>query len=171
MKFAQVYKIVVFVGAALSAHVALAFDLSPKKAGVSLRAQPAADAAVVKVLQGNERLKVTSKSGLYWAVTLGGEKGFVLSSEVQPARSQDDSNVRSGFQSAVQGNKDSPKRTRSAVMGIRGLDDAEEISNKAGDRNNPNATQKMENRPISKDSVNRLEDAVTKENEELNNKK
>lgn len=170
MNFAKIFKSTVLVGVAVAAQAAFAFELTPKKAGVSLRAKPTVDGPVVKVLQGNERLKVTSKSGLYWAVTLGADKGFVLSSEVQPLRSNEESNVRSGFKSAIQGNKGNQKRTRSAVMGIRGLDDAEEISNKSGDRNNPNATQKMESRPISKDSLNRLEESVNKENEELNNK-
>lgn len=140
---------------------ALALELAPKKKNVSVVDSHMPNAKVIGSLSENEKVKSDGRQGMYWSINWNGKKGFVRVTEMKPVSSS--SNVTKALKyNASKAEESKSNRTRAtAVMGIRGLDDGEDIT--SGGKPNEELTRKMEERVVRDGSVAEIERSVNAE--------
>ncbi len=131
-------------------------------------------AKVLQTLKKGDAVDAVERKGMFWQVTDKDIKGYVMVTQVQSRGSEDKSAISSALREAVQqGRKEDDSasvRSRSAVMGVRGLDssDAEFAGNV---KPNLRMVYAMENLNANKAQVKALGNDVQKELESLYNKK
>jgi hypothetical protein len=122
---------VMAVFAGLSAYQAQAASVEAKKDGVKVFDAPSTSGKEIATLNKGESAESEDRQGMYWSVKVGGKAGFV--SVMQVNRKQGEpSSLSNAIKSAVKQGRaaDDPAtaRGRSAVMGVRGLDDSDETA-------------------------------------------
>ena len=160
------------------APAAWADKFAAKRNGVLVYEQAVSAAKSVQSLKKGEMMESKDRSGAFWLVELeGGKKGFVRASDVLKMDSPDSGALTRAVQSvtSTKRNKDDSSnsgsaraRTTSSVMGIRGLDEDDKAAGRAGLKPNMRAVYGMEDRQVSPQRVDAVEQSV---NFELDEKK
>ncbi len=159
---------ILILGWALSAPVAAA-PVAAKKDGVQITAEPKKDAQVITELKKGEALDASDREGMYWKVkTKDGKSGYVSVMAVQ-RQAGDDAGIQGALREAAlaarqtgDGGGDST-RARSAVMGVRGLDESSETAAIGTIRPDLRAVYRMEDRLVAGKRVDKIETLVAKE--------
>ncbi len=146
-----------------------AAPVAAKKDGVAVTVEAKKDSAVVLELKKGEVLEAGDREGMFWKVsTKDGKKGFVSVMAVQRQGGEDSGGLASALRDealkARQTNDGSDStRARSAVMGVRGLDESKDIAMAGNIRPDLRAVYRMEDRTILASRMDRLENLVSKE--------
>ena len=163
----KTFGILIF-GWTVSAPVAAA-PVSAKKDGVQVTAEPKKDAQLLLELKKGEALDASDREGMYWKVkTKDGKVGYVSVMAVQ-RQAGDDAGIQGALREAAlaarksgDGDGDST-RARSAVMGVRGLDESSETAAVGTIRPDLRAVYRMEDRVVVAKRVDKIENLVAKE--------
>jgi hypothetical protein len=152
-----------------------AAPVAAKKDGVPITAEAKKDAAVLMELKKGEVLEAGDREGMFWKVkTKDGKAGYVSVMLVQ-RQAGEDSNLASALRDealkARQNNDGSDStRARSAVMGVRGLDESKDTAMAGNIRPDLRAVYRMEDRVVASNRVDRLENLILKEIENTSSK-
>lgn len=135
-----------------------------KSSDVKVYAKPEKNAQVIKELQKGDVLESEDRKGMYWKVKLDdGSPGFVSVMQVKRKSVESDDKLASELRKAVQeqaNSSDSSIRTRSAVMGVRGLDESKDIDFIGNVKPNLRSVYNMENMAVEKKELEKLEEQV-----------
>jgi len=157
--------------AQLSIGLAVAFAAGPlaastleaKKDGVTVTATADKAGAVLATLKSGETVDGTERKGMYWSVkTADGKAGFVsvMAVKVQAGASA----VGGALQDAAKDGRNTSEaanvRSRSAVMGVRGLDESGETAFAGSARPDLRAVYAMEDFVIPQNRVEKLGEEV-----------
>jgi hypothetical protein len=155
----------------------LAVDLSAKKDGVKVLAEASKSASVVSTLKKGDSVKSINRKGMFWEVELaGGKKGFVAVLDVSRQAGSSDNSLAKAIRSAAQEGRSQDSsvdqaRSRTAVMGVRGLDENEETSFAGNVKPNLRRVYMMEDRIVEQKALDDLASLVAKEMEARAEKK
>ncbi len=137
------------------------------KDGVDVLSAADKASAVLQKLKKGDTLRAGERSGMYWQVTgKDGKPGFVsvLAVKVKPGN---DEGLNDAMREAVKNGRAQQSadggRTRSAVMGVRGLDDTSDTGLAASLRPNLHAVYMMEDREMPRGRVDQQAALVTAE--------
>lgn len=164
----------VFLSWGVSAGL-MAAPVAAKKDGVQVTAAPKKDAPVVSELKKGETLEAQDREGMFWKVTTkDGKTGYVSVMNVQ-RQAGDDSGIQGALREAAlaarqNGDNSESARARSAVMGVRGLDESSDTMMAGNIRPDLRAVYRMEDRSIAAKRVDKLESLVAREVENAMNK-
>jgi hypothetical protein len=160
-------RVILFGGLFFSGQLLLGGTVESQKDGVEVYTAADKSSAVIQKLKKGDRLSAGERKGMYWQVkTTAGKDGFVnmLAVKVKPdenpglADAMREAAKKGRSQSAADGG-----RTRSSVMGVRGLDDTGEVGVAANLRPNLHAVYSMEDFELPKDRINLQGDQVMTE--------
>jgi hypothetical protein len=152
----------------LCASAAYGNQVSAKKDGTKVTAEPKKGAAVVKEIKKGEVLEAGDREGMFWKVkTSDGKDGFVSVMAVEREASKD-SGIQSELHNAAlkartANESGETSRARSAVMGVRGLNENDELSEVGSLKPDLRSVYHMEDRSVSDKRVDKLEALVLKE--------
>jgi uncharacterized protein YgiM (DUF1202 family) len=157
--------------AALTVTEGLAFGASvaAKKDGVEVLSEAAKGASVLATLKKGDTVDAVERKGMYWQVkTSAGATGFVSVMNVAHKTSEEDKSLSKAIRDAAKdgrGDDDSvvATRTRSAVMGVRGLDESADTSAVGNVKPNLRMVYGMEDRVVNPKSLEDLGNKVTAE--------
>ncbi len=145
----------------------LAGMVEATKDGVDVYAGADKASAVVSKLKKGDALTAGERSGMYWQVqTKEGRPGFVnvLSVKVKPSSKEGlDEAMREAVKNGRAQQSADGGRTRSAVMGVRGLDDTSDTGMAASLRPNLHAVYMMEDLDIPRARIDQQAELVTAE--------
>lgn len=153
-----------------------AAPVAAKKDGVQVTAEAKKDAAVITQLKKGETLEAQDREGMFWKVqTKDGKKGYVSVMNVQ-RQSGDDAGLANALrEEALKARQDSDgsnaTRARSAVMGVRGLDESKDTATAGNIRPDLRAVYRMEDREVVAQRIDQLGDLINKEIENTANDK
>lgn len=156
-----------FLAVTLGAGSALAAEVEAKKAGVEIYADATNKSDVLGKMGEGESLAASERKGMFWQVTTkDGKTGFVSVLAVKH-KADTDGNIANAIKSVVKdGRQDGGEnndRARSAVMGVRGLREDDNMANAANVRPNLRAVYNMEDMALSKRKVEDLGELVMNE--------
>ena len=149
--------------------MARAAEVQAKSDGVQVLDKPANQGAVVSTMKKGDVLPAADeRKGMFYEVTVaGGKKGYVLFTKVQRNESNTSSLATAIRDAAQKNRKDNAvtdqSRTRSAVMGVRGLDESEELASAGGIRPDLRLVYRMEDRDSSGRDLASLETDIARE--------
>ncbi len=154
-------------------QMALAATVAAKKDGVTVTSEAKRDSAVIQELKKGDTVDAGDREGMFWKVkTKDGKAGYVSVMAVQRQGGEDTglaSAIRDEALKARQNNEGSETtRARSAVMGVRGLDESKDTAMAGNIRPDLRAVYRMEDRAVASARVDRLEQLVGKEIENTN---
>ena len=123
--------------------------------------------AVLMKLKKGDSLTAGERNGMYWQVTTkSGQPGFVSVLAVK-VKSESSAGLNDAMREAVKNGRAKSTadggRTRSSVMGVRGLDDTKDVGMAAGLRPNLHAVYSMEDNEIAPSLIVKRGDIVTSE--------
>jgi uncharacterized protein YgiM (DUF1202 family) len=149
-----------------SAGASLAAEVEAKK-DLDIYTEASNKSAVVGQLKTGEALAAVERAGMYWQVTTkDGKKGFVSVLLVKH-KADADADLTKAIKSVVkQGRADDDSndgRQRSAVMGVRGLAEDDDMANAGQVRPNLRAVYAMEDITVPEAKVKALGDDVFEE--------
>ncbi len=155
------------IAAMVSSLPALGAQVTAKKDGVEVYADAAKSAKVLITLKKGESLDSSERKGMFWQVkTQNGKTGFVSVIAVNRS-AESNGGLAKAIQAAAkegrQGSEVSNARSRSAVMGVRGLDENEETSFAGNVKPNMRRVYAMEDRKASEENVESIGRGVMKE--------
>ncbi|MFW7380471.1 MAG: SH3 domain-containing protein [Oligoflexus sp.] len=143
-------------------------QLAAKKDGVKVTATPQANGELVATLAAGEAVDQVSRKGMFWQVkTADGKTGFVAVTLMQ--RQANDSATlakairRAAADAREEGDDVTGNRMRTAVMGVRGLDEDEDTASAGNVRPNMDLVYKMEDRWVQAKRVRSLENRLQAE--------
>jgi hypothetical protein len=141
--------------------------VAAKKDGVPVTAQAKKDATVLLELKKGETIEAQDREGMFWKVQLkDGRTGYVSVINVQRQAGE-----ASGLQGALreaalearEAGGGENARARSAVMGIRGLDESKDTGAMGTIRPDLRAVYRMEDRIIADQRIENIESLVAQE--------
>ena len=145
-------------------------SLEARKDGVQVLAEAKRGSAVKSTLKKGEVVQSDKKIGMFWEVkTKAGESGFVIMVDVARKSGGEAGGLSEKLRAAAKEGRDDKgeaetTRSRSAVMGIRGLkNDGGETAFAGNVKPNLRVVFAMEDYSLPKDKVSKLGDAVMKE--------
>ncbi len=143
------------------------------RAEVKILAEANKNANTLKTLKKGEEIEFKERKGMYWEVIVDkkkGIKGFVSVMEVKIKTTEESSGLSAAMRDAVQKSRSedesSAARTRSTVMGVRGLDESEETKFAGNVKPNLRLVYNMEAYILDPTEVHNLEMEVQKEIEQ-----
>lgn len=147
--------------------VAFGGTLEAQKDNVEVYASAQKTAAVVAKLKKGDTISSGERSGMYWQVkTKDGKDGFVSVLAVR-AKANEKADLNDAMREAVKKGRSSAtadgERTRTSVMGVRGLDNTSDTGMAASLRPNTHAVYAMEDFEIPKDRIERQAELVQAE--------
>lgn len=150
-----------FAGAAGAASV------EAKKDGVEIFAAADKSAAVLQKMKKGESVASGERSGMYWKVKLAnGQPGFVSVLNVKAKSDGESGGLNNAIREAVKAGRnsgDDGSRSRSAVMGVRGLDDTSDTAMAGAVRPNLRAVYMMEDIDVSQEKLDQQAELVNRE--------
>ena len=156
-----------FLGALLIAVPLFGAALEAKKDDVKVYGTPAKTGETLSSLKKGQTVEGKERKGMYWEVVLdGGKTGYVSVLEVT-AKTDSKSNLTNALRSAVKEGRQEDEvanaRSRSSVMGVRGL--AADDENKSAGNVKPNLRMvyAMEDFTVSKQKIEDLKQKVEQE--------
>ena len=152
----------------LKASSGWATTLAAKKDGALVLKEARKDAPTLLTLKAGQTLDADTRSGMYWRVKLPeGGVGFISVLQVQHQASGDDSLQSELRNKALAARKESSEedniRVRSAVMGVRGLAESQELASAGQLRPDTAAVYRMEDRTFAPERIVGLEALVQEE--------
>jgi hypothetical protein len=166
-KVGEGVKLLAFLGLTLGAAPALGAEVEAKKAGVEIYADATNKSDVLGKMGDKESLPAGERKGMFWEVTTkDGKKGYV--SVLAVTRKADaDANLANAIKNVVKDGRqegdNNNERARSAVMGVRGLREDDDMANAANIRPNLRAVYAMEDANVAKKKVEELGESVFNE--------
>lgn len=157
----------IITAAALWATTAFGGSVTAKKDGVEILESAAKGAKVIATLKKGESVESSDRKGMFWQVkTSNGKAGFVSVMAVN--RSADGGgNLAKAIQAAAKEGREGAEvanaRSRSAVMGVRGLDENEETAFAGNVKPNMRRVYAMEDYKVTPAALNKLGNNVMKE--------
>jgi len=139
-----------------------------KRNGTKIYSEPSKKSSVVTSLKKNSSVEEKGRKGMYWQVkTQEGKDGFVSVLAVKFKPKGDKGAFSSAIRDAVRQGRDaddsSNVRSRSAVMGVRGLDESNDMAFAGNAKPNPRLIFQMENFIVDQKEVEKLGRLVEKE--------
>jgi hypothetical protein len=159
--------LICFVGLLMTTQLIFAGTVESQKDGVPVYAAADKSSAVLQKLKKGDKLAAKERKGMYCQVKAkSGKDGFVsmLAVKVKPdenpglADAMREAAKKGRSQSAADGG-----RTRSSVMGVRGLDDTGEVGIAANLRPNLHAVYRLEDFEVSSQRLTTLGEDVLQE--------
>ncbi len=157
------------VGLSLTTQ-AFASDVEAKKDGVEVYQEATNKSAVITKLSAGQSLAAGERKGMFWQVkTKDGKPGFVsvMAVKMKAGGSED---LAKAIKSAVKQGKPpsdgTEGRQRSAVMGVRGLKEDDNMANASSVRPNMRAVFALEDLKVNEKVVQKLGESVMTEIEE-----
>lgn len=148
---------------------ALAVSLVAKSDGTEVLAGTGKGAAVVVTLKADQVVEASSREGMFWKVKADGKDGFVSILKVKP-KPEGNTGLAGAVRDAVQSHRaddDSANgRTRSAVMGVRGLDESSDTAFAGSVRPNLRMVYNMEAYSVPQKNVDEIGSMVAQEIEQ-----
>lgn len=146
------------------ASTALAGSVEAKKSGVSIYDRADKKSEVVASLKKGEAIESLERKGMYWQVqTKNGKRGFVSVFDVKKAQS-DPSTLSKAIRDATKQGRDSDEvadsRSRSAVMGVRGLGEDSDTAFAGDARPNLRAVYAMEDIRVTESDLEKQGELV-----------
>lgn len=146
----------------------LAVNISAKSDGVQVTSDASATSAVVATLKKGEVVEGVERKGLFWMVkTNEGAQGYVSILKVDRSAGGEGGIAEAIRAASADGRSNGDEventRTRSAVMGVRGLDESEETQYAGNTKPNLRLVYQMEDRRVAKTALRKLEGQVLKE--------
>lgn len=146
---------------------AMAGTLEAQKDGVEVYASGDKKSAVVTKLKKGDTVASSERSGMYWQVkTKDGKSGFVSVLAVR-AKTEGKNNLKEAMRDAAQQGRSAATadggRSRSSVMGVRGLDDTSDTGMASSVKPNMIAVYAMEDFELSANAEDRQADLVMSE--------
>jgi len=163
----NVFLVLVLAGATLVLNAPLqAAEVEAKKDGVEVYQEATNKSAVMSRLKSGQGVVAGERKGMFWQVTVAGKPGFVSVLAVKH-RADADAGLAKAIKSvASEGRSESDgkdSRARSAVMGVRGLADDDNVGNASNIRPNLRAVYQMEDIHANDSKVKALGDQVLRE--------
>lgn len=157
------------------APLARAASVEAKADGVQVVDAPSAGGKVLLTLKAGEKLESKERKGMFWeVVTKDGKPAFVSFLKVQRQESGD-AGLAKAIRDAAQDNRPAETgnsgRQRSAVMGVRGLDESNEVAAAGSVKPNLRLVYMMEDRKIDRVQIASLGNEVMQEVETLAKRK
>lgn len=154
-----------------SASAAFANPLAAKQDGTQVTELPQNGSQVIAVLQAGEVVQSVARKGMFWQVKLqDGKLGYVSVTRVQRHRGEAASLSQAIRQAAVEGREAgddiTTSRMRTAVMGVRGLDEDQDTAAAGNVKPNMDLVYRMEDRRVEQDRVGSLESRLQSEIEQ-----
>lgn len=152
-----------------AASPSFAGKVQAKKRVVKVYEKASKKSAVLKKFKKGATMETVERKGMYWQVKLDGDKlGFVSVMSVKRKTGGQDSDLSSALRSAAQkgrrdGGDSSNMRARSAVMGVRGLDESSETAFAGNVKPNLRMVYNMENIHVNDKQIRALEKMVARE--------
>jgi len=163
-------ELILFGGMIFGSQLLMAATVESQKDGVEVYSSADKSSAVIQKLKKGDKLSAGERKGMYWQVkTSSGKDGFVNMLAVKVKPDENPGLVDAMREAAKKGRSQSAAdggRTRSAVMGVRGLDDTGEVGVAANLRPNLHAVYRMEDFNTFPDGLSRQGELVMKEVEE-----
>ena len=155
--------------------LARAASVEAKADGVQVVDAPAAGGKVLMTLKAGEKMESKERKGMFWeVVTKDGKPGFVSFLKVQRQESGD-AGLAKAIRDAAQDNRPAETgnsgRQRSAVMGVRGLDESSEVAAAGSVKPNLRLVYMMEDRKVDRAQLASLGNEVMQEVETLAKRK
>ena len=173
MKF--IWNAALTIGATILAGQGLGASLEPKGDDVPILEEPNGTAKVVKTLKKGESVEHKERKGMFWEVVVpGGKVGYVSFMKVKIQESGSDNTLAKAIRDKAQSSRSGDTgsgRARAAVMGVRGLDDDEDIASAGSVRPNLRMVYSMEDRKVDRARMASLGDDIGKEVEQRARKK
>jgi hypothetical protein len=148
----------------LWAPLMVAAEVEAKKDGVEIYIDATNKSEVIGSLKSGETLESVERKGMFWQVkTKDGKNGFVsiLAVKHKPDTNTNLAKAINGVVKGGRGGEDATEsRARSAVMGVRGLREDDDMANAASVRPNLRAVYEMEDIKVSQKKVGELGDKV-----------
>lgn len=162
--FNPTWVLAVFMGAWLTASSAQAASVVAKKKSVKVYATASKKGDVLATLDKGDAIEAIERQGMYWQVkTSSGKTGYVsvLTVKHQP---DSDTSLSKAIQNAARQGRTSDDsgsvRSRSAVMGVRGAAEDEEVEFAGNVRPDLRAVFFMEDYKVSEQDIEALEERV-----------
>jgi len=158
---------VALVAALLNTSPSLAAEVEPKSGDVSVYGEATNKSEAIGSLKVGQKLEAVERKGMFWQVkTADGKIGYVSVLQVKH-KADSSSGLASAIKSAVKegrsGDEVTESRSRTVVMGVRGLRE-DDSAGKAGDvRPNLRAVYDMEDKTVSPAKIEELGDKVFQE--------
>ena len=152
--------------AGVMSEALLANQVEAKKDGVTVVGTPDKSGAVVATLKAGETLDAGERKGMYWEVkTADGKSGFVsvMAVKLKPSSGNLGSAIRDAVMSGRNTSDAANARARSAVMGVRGLDESGETAFAGSVKPDLRAVYSMEDFEVPAKRVERLGEEVFEE--------
>lgn len=144
-----------------------------KKNGVKIFESADKKSSVVAKLKKGEAIDALERKGMYWKVKHDGKEAYVSVFKVKKLK--DSSAISAALREAVkQGREEGDganARQRSAVMGVRGLDESEDTAFAGNVKPNLRMVYAMEDLLVTTDEISTLEESVFSEAEKNAQKK
>ncbi len=138
-----------------------------KKDNVPVLAAPSAGAKVIKTLKKDEDIPANERKGMFWEVKVGAQTGYVSMMAVNRKADGPASSLSKAIRAAAQEGRDTEAsasaRSRSAVMGVRGLSESDKTANAGNVPPNLRLVYQMEDRQVSRKNLDALASAVNSE--------
>ena len=164
-------KLGVVLGLCLVPMTAYSASLVAKRAKVKVKSKPKGG-SVVTVLKKGEEVESLGRKGMYWKVKVaGGKIGYVSVTKVK-RQAGGSKGLAKAIRAAAKDGRDKSDevvsaRSRSAVMGVRGLDESDETAFAGNVKPNLRMVYKMEDRATSFKKIDKLGDMVMGEVENM----
>ena len=168
MKIFKIFTVLAFL---LFNTSVLAATLQAKKSGVKITAKAKKNSKVLATLKKGDKVTKISRKGMYWKVkSNSGQVGYVSVMKVKRLASEESSISSSIRQVSKSTRPDEDQqagaRSRSSVMGVRGLAESDSSLYAGNVRPNMRLVFAMEDRDISYKEINKIASAVEAEVEQ-----
>jgi hypothetical protein len=142
--------------------------LAAKANGVKVLSEPKNDASEIAALKQGDTVEGIERQGMYWKVkTKQGKQGFISFSKVSRQADGESNSLAKAIRDAAKDSRDvdgvKGTRSRSAVMGVRGLDTSEETASAGSVKPNLRMVYSMEDRIPTNEQVAQLGNLVQQE--------
>lgn len=138
-----------------------------KKDGVPVLAEPKNDAKVIMTLKKDQDLDANERKGMFWEVKADGKTGYVsvvaVNRRAEAASSSLSKAIRAAAQEGREADESASSRSRSSVMGVRGLGESEQTASAGNVTPNLRMVYQMEDREVSQKKLDSLHKAVNNE--------
>lgn len=165
--FGQTVKTLLLVTIFSCASSLMASSLKVKKKSAKVFSEPKKSSKVLETLAKGDILSSEGRKGMYWKVkTAKGAVGFISILKVK-RQADGGSKITEVLRKAAKDSRangsNSSIRSRSAVMGVRGLDASEQVAFAGNMKPDFRLVYQMEDRFVSNQDVEALSDAVDSE--------
>ncbi|MDD9951428.1 MAG: SH3 domain-containing protein [Zetaproteobacteria bacterium] len=153
---------------AISNSAFAARTLVVKRKSAKVFAEPNKKSTFIAELKKNDELTENGRKGMYWKVaTREGKKGYVSVLAVKTKPNNDNAGLSAALRSAVQQGRSSEDaanvRSRSAVMGVRGLASSDDVQFAGNLKPNPRLVFMMESMVVTSEELATIEEGVYSE--------